>query len=66
MLALADPAKTPNPLPAELEQKLGEQNRLMATLIEQNDALAGELAKLNRDMDELRGKQPAATPEVKK
>ena len=56
VLAIADPAKMPHPLPAELEQKIGEQNRLMAALIEQNEALAAELAKLNRDMAELRAK----------
>ena len=58
VLAVADAAKTPNPLPAELEQKIAEQNQLMATLIEQNEALAAELAKLNREMSELRKKQP--------
>lgn len=72
VLAVADPVRAPNPLPAELEQKLGEQNKLMVALIEQNEALAAELAKLNREMAELRGKQSAravpasATTEEKK
>lgn len=57
VLAVADPAKTPNPLPAELERKMAEQNQLVASLIEQNDALAKELAKLSREMGELRQKQ---------
>lgn len=56
LLAVADPAKTPGPLPAELEQKMAEQNQLVATLIEQNDALAKELAKLGKEIGELRQK----------
>lgn len=56
VLAVADPAKPPSPLPAELERKMAEQNQLVASLIEQNDALAKELAKLNREMAELRQK----------
>ena len=67
VLAVADPLRTPDPLPAELEQKIGEQNKLMAALIGQNEALAAELAKLNRDIAELRGKLPvpSATEEKK-
>ena len=61
VLAVADPARVPNPLPAELEQKIAEQNQLMAALIEQNEALAAELTKLNKEIAELRPK-PAATP----
>ena len=57
VLAVADPAKTPNPLPAELEQKIAEQNQLMASLIEQNEALSAQLAKLTKDMAEIRAKQ---------
>ena len=57
VLAVADPAKTPNPLPAELEQKIAEQNQLMASLIEQNEALSAQLAKLSKDMAEIRAKQ---------
>ena len=57
VLAVADPAKTPNPLPAELEQKIAEQNQLMSTLIEQNEALSAQLAKLSKDMAEIRAKQ---------
>lgn len=59
VLAVADPAKTPNPLPAELEQKMAEQNQLMTSLIEQNEALAGQLAKLGKEIADLRAKQPA-------
>ena len=57
VLAVADPAKTPGPLPAELEQKMAEQNQLVASLIEQNDALAKELAKLGKEIADLRQKQ---------
>ena len=57
VLAVADPAKTPGLLPAELEQKIAEQNQLMASLIEQNEALSGQLAKLTKDMAEIRAKQ---------
>jgi hypothetical protein len=64
VLAVADPARVPNPLPAELEQKIAEQNQLMAALIEQNEALAVELAKLNKEIVELRPKPAAATKEV--
>jgi hypothetical protein len=56
VLAVADPAKTPGPLPAELEQKMSEQNQLVASLIEQNDALTKELAKLGQQIAELRQK----------
>jgi hypothetical protein len=66
VLAVADPAKTPSPLPAELEQKMAEQNQLVASLIEQNDALSKELGKLGQQMAELRQKQTAASGEVKK
>jgi hypothetical protein len=61
VLALADPARTPNPLPAELEQKMAEQNQLVASLIEQNEALAKELGKLGKEMAELRQKPTEAT-----
>jgi hypothetical protein len=60
VLAVADPAKVPNPLPAELEQRIAEQNQLMASLIEQNEALAAQLAKLNQDLADLRAKQPSS------
>ena len=63
VLAVADPAKTPNPLPAELEQRMAEQNQLVASLIEQNEALAKELAKLGSQIAELRQKPPAAPKE---
>ncbi len=57
VLAVADPAKVPNPLPAELEQRIAEQNQLLASLIEQNEALAAQLAKLNKDIAEMRARQ---------
>jgi hypothetical protein len=57
VLAVADPAKTPAPLPAELEQKMAEQNQLVSSLIEQNEALTKELAKLGQQIAELRQKQ---------
>ncbi len=63
VLAVADPAKTPAPLPAELEQKMAEQNQLVASLIEQNEALAKELAKLGQQITELRQKQGAPAKE---
>lgn len=59
VLAVSDPSIQPDPLPAELEQKMAEQNQLMAALIEQNEALAAELAKLNQDIVDLRRKQMA-------
>jgi hypothetical protein len=57
VLAVADPAKTPGPLPAELEQKIAQQNQLVASLIEQNEALGKELAKLNQEVAGMRQKQ---------
>jgi len=57
VLAVADPAKTPGPLPAELESKMAQQNQLVASLIEQNESLAKELAKLNQDVAALRQKE---------
>jgi hypothetical protein len=57
VLAVADPAKESTPLPAELEQKMAEQNQLMASLIEQNEALSAQLAKLTKDIAEVRAKQ---------
>src|SRR5882757_1802691 len=66
VLAVADPARTPAPLPAELEQKMAEQNQLVASLIEQNDALAKELAKLGQQLAELRQKQASTATEDKK
>ena len=57
VLAVADPARDPTPLPAELEQKMEEQNQLMASLIEQNEALSAQLAKLSKEMAEIRQKQ---------
>jgi len=61
VLAVADPAKTPGPLPAELEQKMAEQNQLVASLIEQNEALTKEMTKLGQQLADLR-QQPATAP----
>jgi hypothetical protein len=67
LTATSDGAKQPNPLPAELEQKIAEQNQLMASLIEQNESLAKELAKLNGEIALIRQKQSGfATLEEKK
>jgi hypothetical protein len=66
VLAVADPAKTPSPLPAELEQRMAEQNQLVASLIEQNEALAKELAKIGNEIADLRQKQARTTTEDKK
>lgn len=63
VLAVADPARMPDPLPAELEQKLAEQNQLMAALIEQNEALASELTKLSKEIADLRQKGNAGAEE---
>lgn len=60
VMAVADPAKAPAPLPAELEAKMAEQNQLVASLIEQNEALTKQLAKLNQDVTALRQNQPTA------
>lgn len=54
VLAVAEPARAPNPLPAELEQKMAEQNQLVASLIEQNEALAKALTKLSQEIAELK------------
>ncbi|MEO6874907.1 MAG: bZIP transcription factor [Opitutaceae bacterium] len=61
VLALADPARTPGPLPAELEKKMAEQNQLVASLIEQNEALGKELSKLSREISDLRSNSSQAT-----
>jgi len=66
VLAVADPAKTPDPLPAELEQKMAEQNQLVASLIEQNESLTKELTKLGQQLADLRQKQNIAPTEDKK
>jgi hypothetical protein len=63
VLAVSDGATQPNPLAAELEQKVAEQNQLMAALIEQNEALAAELAKLGKELTDLGGR--AAPGEAK-
>jgi hypothetical protein len=65
-LAVADPAKQPNPLPAELEQKMAEQNQLMASLIEQNESLSKELARLNKEIADMKQRGAFATNEEKK
>ncbi len=65
-LAVADAAKQPNPLPAELEQKMAEQNQLMASLIEQNESLSKELARLNKEIADMRQRGALAANEEKK
>lgn len=65
-LAVADAARQPNPLPAELEQKMAEQNQLMASLIEQNESLSKELARMNKEIADLRQRGALATNEEKK
>jgi hypothetical protein len=65
-LAVADAAKQPNPLPAELEQKMAEQNQLMASLIEQNESLSKELARLNKEIADMHQRGALATNEEKK
>lgn len=64
-LAVADGAKQPNPLPAELEQKIAEQNQLMASLIEQNESLSKELSRLSKEIGELRQRGALAATEEK-
>jgi hypothetical protein len=62
-LAVAEGARQPHPLPAELEQKMAEQNQLMASLIEQNESLAKELARLNKQISDLRQRGAFAATE---
>lgn len=62
-LAVADGAGQPHPLPAELEQKMAEQNQLMATLIEQNESLTKELTRLNKEIADMRQRGSLATTE---
>lgn len=54
VMALADPAEKPQLLPAEVEQKMAAQNRLMAALIEQNETLTTELSHLKSEIGKLR------------
>lgn len=65
-LAVAEGARTPNPLPAELEQKIAEQNQLMATLIEQNESLSKELGRLNKEIGDMRQRGALAATEGRK
>lgn len=62
-LAVADGARHPHPLPAELEQKMAEQNQLMATLIEQNESLTKELTRLNKEIADMHQRGSLATTE---
>lgn len=66
VLAVADGARQPHPLPAELEQKMAEQNQLMASLIEQNESLSKELARLNKEIGEMRQRGAFAATEERK
>lgn len=65
-LAVADAATQPNPLPAELEQKIAEQNQLMATLIEQNESLSKELVRLTKEVGDMRQRGALAATEEKR
>lgn len=65
-LAVAEGARQPNPLSAELEQKIAEQNQLMASLIEQNEALSKELGRLNKEIGEIRQRGELASLEGSK
>lgn len=62
-LAVSDGARQPNPLSAELEQKIAEQNQLMASLIEQNESLSKELGRLNKEIGEIRQRGGLASAE---
>ncbi|AWI09539.1 hypothetical protein [Ereboglobus luteus] len=61
VLALADPAEKTQLLPAEVEQKMAAQNRLMAALIEQNETLTAELSRLKSEITKLRESQTTTT-----
>lgn len=61
VLALADPAEKTQLLPAEVEQKMAAQNRLMAALIEQNETLTTELSRLKSEITKLRESQPTTS-----
>lgn len=63
VLAVADPAQHPGSLAAELEHKIAEQNQLMASLIEQNEALATQLARLSKEIGEIQAKTSEKKPE---
>jgi len=66
VLAVADPARTPAPLPAELEQRMAEQNQLVASLIEQNEALTRELGKIGQEIAVIRQRQASSASEDKR
>ena len=66
VLAVADPARTPTPLPAELEQRMAEQNQLVASLIEQNEALTRELGKIGQEIAVLRQQSVSPSSEDKR
>lgn len=53
-VAVSDPAQQKSPVTAELEQKIQQQNQLIATTIEQNDRLSEEIKKLQGDQAEAR------------
>ena len=64
-LAVADGARVPNRRPAELETKMAEQKQLMASLIEQNETLSKELARINEGKGEIRQRGAIAAREGK-
>jgi hypothetical protein len=66
VLAVGDPARSPTPLPAELEQRMAEQNQLVASLIEQNEALTRELGKISQEIAVLRQRSVAPESEDKR
>ena len=48
------------------QQKMAEQNQLVASLIEQNEALTKEMARLGQQLTDLRQRQAGAPAEEKK
>jgi hypothetical protein len=53
-VAVSDPAQQLSPVAAELEQRIEQQNRLIAAAIEQNDRLSEEIQKLQDEQARTR------------
>lgn len=53
-VAVSDPAQQLSPVTAELEQKIQQQNQLIAATIEQNDRLGQEIHKLQDEQAKAR------------
>jgi len=53
-VAISDPAQQLSPVTAELEQKIQQQNQLIAATIEQNDRLGQEIQKLQDEQAKAR------------